>query len=276
MTRHAQPTRRERLEEERRLEAERKSRGRPPVVRRSRNPYIAAVMILVVGTLATAGIVAFRNATGVTFSAMPLAVTWPDEKSASGAELSGVATVSGAGNRKEEASTGGAPAGATAKAAQKSVAPSPPTQEQADDPRVRDTEIDPSDNEHPAVAQLDPALRKAIQKASRGAARDGVADFYLTSGWRPASYQQELWDEEVRKMQSESAAARKVKKPDASEHVHGAAVDVGPTEASYWMADNSEDYGLCRTYANEIWHYELMPKGKKACPPMKKDASVND
>lgn len=52
----------------------------------------------------------------------------------------------------------------------------------------------------------------------------------------------------------------------------GDAVDVGPTEAAYWMDRYSERFGLCRTYANEVWHYEL--RAGRACPEMVSDASA--
>lgn len=60
--------------------------------------------------------------------------------------------------------------------------------------------------------------------------------------------------------------------PSTSEHVTGDAVDVGPTEAAYWMDRYSERFGLCRTYANEVWHYEL--RAGRACPEMVSDASA--
>ena len=52
----------------------------------------------------------------------------------------------------------------------------------------------------------------------------------------------------------------------------GDAVDVGPTDAAYWMDRYSERFGLCRTYANEVWHYEL--RNGSSCPEQVSDASA--
>lgn len=122
----------------------------------------------------------------------------------------------------------------------------------------------------PAVTRLDPQLRRAIRSAARAAAREGVA-MHLTSGWRSKRYQQFLYDDAVRRDGAEEAA-RLVATPSTSEHVTGDAVDVGPTEAAYWMDRYSERFGLCRTYANEVWHYEL--RAGRACPEMVSDASA--
>lgn len=126
------------------------------------------------------------------------------------------------------------------------------------------------DADVPAVTKLDPRLRKAVQKAARAAEREGGA-MYLTSGWRSPRYQQYLYDEAVRR-DGARAAARLVASPTESEHVTGDAVDIGPTDAAYWMDRYSERFGLCRTYANEVWHYEL--RTGASCPEMVSDASA--
>ena len=54
--------------------------------------------------------------------------------------------------------------------------------------------------------------------------------------------------------------------PDESAHVTGDAVDVGPTDAMYWLARHGSDHGLCQTYANEIWHFELAVEPGGRCP----------
>lgn len=143
-----------------------------------------------------------------------------------------------------------------------------------DDPSVlRDTRVDPHNTDHPAVKYMNPQLRKAVQKAKAAAKEEGIANFWLTSGWRTASYQQELLNSAVKKRGSESAARKWVKSPRDSEHVHGDAADIGPTAAAYWMDQNAGRFGLCRTYANEVWHYELNPSGSRECPAMKENAA---
>ncbi|KXP11776.1 hypothetical protein AXK57_21225 [Tsukamurella pulmonis] len=126
------------------------------------------------------------------------------------------------------------------------------------------------DADVPAVTNLDPRLRKAIRRAARAAESEGVA-MHLTSGWRSQRYQQFLYDDAVRRGGAE-AAARLVASPAESEHVTGDAVDVGPTDAAYWMDRYSERFGLCRTYANEVWHYEL--RNGSSCPEQVSDASA--
>lgn len=138
---------------------------------------------------------------------------------------------------------------------------------------LRETRVDPHNTDHPAVKYLNPALLKAVQRAKAAAKADGIEDFWLTSGWRTAGYQQELLDSAIRKHGSEEAARKWVRTPENSEHVHGAAADIGPTAASYWMDRHASEFGLCRTYANEVWHYELKDPKASACPAMKENAA---
>lgn len=51
-----------------------------------------------------------------------------------------------------------------------------------------------------------------------------------------------------------------------SAHVTGDAVDIGPTEAMYWLSQHGSRYGLCQTYANEVWHFELTVERGGECP----------
>ena len=50
------------------------------------------------------------------------------------------------------------------------------------------------DDELPAVARLDPALREALRAAARAAAGDGV-EIVVNSGWRSRAYQEQLLDD---------------------------------------------------------------------------------
>ena len=49
--------------------------------------------------------------------------------------------------------------------------------------------MSPFDTERPAVANLDPAVRAAIQRAATDAHRDGIT-IMINSGWRSHRYQQ--------------------------------------------------------------------------------------
>lgn len=127
------------------------------------------------------------------------------------------------------------------------------------------------DDDYPAVANLDPALRAALRRAATAAAGDGVG-FTVDSGWRSRKYQEQLLREAVAKYGSEDEAARWVASPDTSRHVSGDAVDIGPSDAAAWLSRHGAEYGLCRIYRNEPWHYELRPKATDAgCPPLYAD-----
>lgn len=126
------------------------------------------------------------------------------------------------------------------------------------------------DSDNPAVANLDPDLRKALQRAAADAR--GEVEFEVNSGWRSADYQEQLLREAIAKYGSEKEAARWVAPPEKSAHVSGDAVDIGPTSAAAWLADHGDDYGLCRTYKNEPWHFELFPDAvEDGCPAMYAD-----
>jgi D-alanyl-D-alanine carboxypeptidase len=114
------------------------------------------------------------------------------------------------------------------------------------------------DDGFPAVANLDPELLGALRKAAADAAHDGV-EFLVTSGWRSRAYQDQLLREAVSEYGSEEEAARWVATADTSLHVSGDAVDIGHADATEWLSAHGADFGLCRIYRNEPWHYELRP-----------------
>lgn len=132
--------------------------------------------------------------------------------------------------------------------------------------------IDPFSRD-PEVTRLEPGLRTAVRQAALGAQAAGVKDFWLTSGWRSRQTQQELFDQAVTRYGSEQEVLRWVASPATSEHVAGDAVDIGPAETAQWMHHHSAEFGLCRMYANEIWHYELRPEGADHCPAMVQDSA---
>jgi zinc D-Ala-D-Ala carboxypeptidase len=132
--------------------------------------------------------------------------------------------------------------------------------------------LSPFADDLPALANLDPALREAMQAAADAAIADGV-DFVLTSGWRSERYQQALFDEAVRDYGSPEEASRHVSPAASSAHVTGEAVDIGFTDANSWLSQHGADYGLCQMYANEMWHFELATVPGGECPPQLPDAS---
>ena len=127
------------------------------------------------------------------------------------------------------------------------------------------------DGEFPAVAKLDPDLLKALRAAATDAADDGV-EFHVDSGWRSAAYQNQLLREAISKYGSEQEAARWVATADTSPHVSGDAIDIGHADATAWLSEHGAEYGLCRIYRNEPWHYELRPETlDHGCPGMYAD-----
>jgi D-alanyl-D-alanine dipeptidase len=127
------------------------------------------------------------------------------------------------------------------------------------------------DDKIPGVANLDPALLGALRQAATDAADDGV-ELYVTSGWRPPEYQNQLLREAVSKYGSEDAAARWVATAATSPHVSGDAVDIGHSDATAWLSKHGAEYGLCQIYRNEPWHYELRTNAiDRGCPRMYAD-----
>ena len=127
------------------------------------------------------------------------------------------------------------------------------------------------ENAHPAVVNLDSELLRAVRQAATDAAGDGV-EFSVNSGWRSRRDQERLFGGAVTKYGSETEAARWVATPGTSAHESGDAVDLGPAEATTWLSEHGARYGLCPTYRNEPWHYELRPDAvDHGCPPMYAD-----
>lgn len=124
----------------------------------------------------------------------------------------------------------------------------------------------------PAPTGVDPELMSRYQRARDDAEAEGVL-LMLTSGWRSAQDQQELVDEVVAASGDPAEAHRRVLPPDVSAHVQGTAIDVGGTEGALWLGERQQEYGLCRTYANEVRHFELVGAVGDPCPEMWPDAS---
>jgi zinc D-Ala-D-Ala carboxypeptidase len=127
------------------------------------------------------------------------------------------------------------------------------------------------DDDIPAGANLDPGLLRALREAAIDAAKDGI-EIVVNSGWRSREYQKQLLRDAVAKYGSEKATARWVATLDRSSHVSRDAVDVGPSRATEWLSKHGAEYGLCRIYRNEPWHYELRLEAiDDGCPPMYAD-----
>lgn len=131
----------------------------------------------------------------------------------------------------------------------------------------------PGDAPSSPTAGLDADLQARFADAVADAAREGVA-LTLTSGWRSPADQQRLVDAAVKQHGSLEEARRWVLPPETSAHVAGRAIDVGPASGALWLEERSERYGLCRTYANEGWHFEPVIEPGGTCPAMLDDSSA--
>lgn len=132
--------------------------------------------------------------------------------------------------------------------------------------------LTPFDVQNPAIGRLDPALLAAVQAAATAAAADGIT-MTVTSGWRSPEFQERLLDDAVATYGSFAAARQYVQTPGGSKHVLGQAVDIGGVGADQWLIANGAGFGLCRIYANELWHFELAADAAGTCPALLPDAS---
>ncbi len=131
------------------------------------------------------------------------------------------------------------------------------------------------DDAVPGVGKLDPALSAALRRAATAAADRGITVF-VDSGWRSRRYQDQLFRAAVSKYGSAQQATRWVATPDTSAHVSGDAVDIGPDAARTWLSRHGARHGLCQTYRNEPWHYELRPDARDRGCPRRYDDPTDD
>lgn len=80
----------------------------------------------------------------------------------------------------------------------------------------------------------------------------------------------------VKKYGSEAAARKWVLPANESHHVLGIALDVIPQSGATWLQKNGKQWGLCRMYVNEWWHFEYNPSYTSGCPALRADASVGE
>lgn len=173
---------------------------------------------------------------------------------------------------------GGVVAGALAGATGFALPPSPPVfpglvfSPSVDDGFIEEgVQVSLWDDDLPAIERLDLELLAAMRAAEASAADDGIR-FGVTSGWRSAAYQQWLLDTRMAAVGEETARAY-VATPEQSRHVSGDAVDIGPVDAQYWLISYGSEFGICQTYGNEPWHFELATEPGTDCPPMRIDAN---
>lgn len=120
---------------------------------------------------------------------------------------------------------------------------------------------------------LDPMLAAAYTQAATTALAQGVT-LSITSGKRSVAEQRYLWRQALATYGSPAAARAWVLPPNESTHVTGKAVDVGPQSGAQWLQRNGSRWGLCRTFANEWWHFEIATIPGNPCPAMWPNAAV--
>ncbi|MFC8502426.1 D-alanyl-D-alanine carboxypeptidase family protein [Pedococcus sp. NPDC057267] len=116
----------------------------------------------------------------------------------------------------------------------------------------------------PGTTNMQPAAADAFARAF-AAARAAGLDPQIRSAWRSAAFQQVLFDRAVARYGSVQAASNWVLPPSRSAHVKGYAVDVHPQAVAAWLEVHGAAFGICRTYANEWWHFEYL--ATSTCPP---------
>lgn len=120
---------------------------------------------------------------------------------------------------------------------------------------------------------LNPLLAVAYTMAEEEAHARGVP-LWINSGYRSREEQQRMWEEGLRTHGGPGEARRWVLPPEESTHVTGRAIDVAPFPGALWLEFNGNRWGLCRTFDNEWWHFELVTVPGTPCPPRVPDASM--
>ena len=123
-------------------------------------------------------------------------------------------------------------------------------------------------------AALDKQLMYRFKAAQAAAAKDGQK-IYIVSGFRSLSRQKTLFNQAIRKYKSVDEASKWVAPPLVSHHPWGIAIDVNyPDEpvGAGWLEKNGSQFGLCRVFENEWWHFEPVIAPGWKCPPLVPDA----
>ncbi len=122
--------------------------------------------------------------------------------------------------------------------------------------------------------QLDRTLEVRFLAAQAAANLAGF-DIRITSGFRSQQLQESLFNNAIKKYGSENEASKWVLPKDISHHPWGIAIDVnypGDKVATKWLEDNGSQFGLCRVYENEWWHFEPVIAPGETCPTMMANA----
>ena len=123
---------------------------------------------------------------------------------------------------------------------------------------------------------LHPLMKNRWLSAQRAAKLAGVVLEYSTA-YRSLSFQRYLFQKEIKETGSRKAAMKEVLPPKISMHPWGLAIDVKrftgtDKKRAKWLQVNGYQWGLCRRYDNEFWHFEPRTAPGTPCPPRQPDA----
>ena len=120
-----------------------------------------------------------------------------------------------------------------------------------------------------AFSGMQKGAQEAFLAAKAAAKEAGITQFILNSGYRSAAYQQRVFDCWVKELGSPEAARQYALPPSESAHVKGYAMDIAPPNAALWLQKTAGQFGLCRRYADEAWHFEYQASYKTdGCPKL--------
>lgn len=153
--------------------------------------------------------------------------------------------------------------------ATKSSSPAPPAGTDEEGGDCENTSHSTPQDEAMKFSGMSKGAQHAFLAAQAAAKADGVSSFSLNSGYRSASYQERIFECWVKELGSAQAARKYALPPSESAHVMGYAMDIAPPAAASWLEASKGEFGLCRRYADETWHFEYQASYKlKGCPAL--------
>lgn len=145
---------------------------------------------------------------------------------------------------------------------------SSPQEANGENSDCENTSHDTAADESQKFSGMTRATQQAFLNAQKAAQATGLS-FILNSGYRSATYQQRIFDCWVHELGSPQAARQYALPPSESAHVQGYAMDIAPPAAASWLQSTKGQYGLCRRYADETWHFEYQLRYKtQGCPTL--------
>jgi hypothetical protein len=116
---------------------------------------------------------------------------------------------------------------------------------------------------------MNPEFNSALSQLIASAPPEIQRSLMVSSGYRSAERQAQLWADALKKYGSPDAARKWVAPPGNSQHNHGNAADLkyASPEALQWVRANAGKFGLAFPLSNENWHIELATaRGGQAAP----------